>query len=101
MSAENSHFTRYQAVVEEAQKHTYAGLKDELITTDATIQLVLAALTAFEHGLSREEIITALIEGEAQGLTLYHNMQAVPDRHYWQEVKAEAERYWSARSSSD
>ena len=78
MSTENPPFTIYQALVEEAQNHTYTGLMGELLTTDATLQLVLAALTAFEGGLSREEIVTALIEGEAQGITLYKNMQAVP-----------------------
>lgn len=100
MRAENPSFALYQALVDEAQNHTYTGLMDELLTTDATIQLVLAALIAFEGGLRREEIVTALIEGEARGATLYRNTLAVPDPAYWKVVREEAERYWSDRSRS-
>ena len=99
MGSENPHVNHYQTVVEQARDHTYGGLMGELTTTDATIQLVLAALSAFESGLSREDITTALIEGEACGITLYCNVQAVPDRAYWQAVQEEAERFWSERSS--
>jgi hypothetical protein len=99
MGTENPRLHPYQMVVEQARDHTYSGLIGELTTSDATIQLVLAALTAFAAGLSREDITTALIEGEARGITLYRNLQAVPDRAYWQAVQEEAERFWSERSS--
>ena len=100
MGSENPHYNHYQTVVEHARDHAYTGLIGELTTTDATIQLVLSTLSAFAAGLSREEITTALIEGEAHGITLYCNMQAVPDRAYWQAVREEAERFWSDRSST-
>lgn len=82
MSSKSPPTTRYQAVVRAAQQHTVAGLIDELITTDATIQQVLVALEAFTAGLSREEIIIALIEGEAQGMVRYGqpaSVQAEPE----------------------
>ncbi len=97
MATETPRFNLYQSVVTEAEKHTLLGLQGELVTTDATIELVLAALAAFEGGLTRDDLITALIEGEAQGVTLYTNLQSRNDPEYWRAVRQEAEAFWAKR----
>lgn len=97
MSSETPLFASYQAVVEQAQEHTLIGLQGELTTTDATIQLILAAIKAFQNGVSQDEIVTALIEGEVRGVNLYSNLRTRNDRDYWREVQAEAEAFWAKR----
>lgn len=97
MPAETPHFDRYNTLVKQAEQHTLIALQGELLTSDATIELVLAALTAVEHGISRDEVVTALIEGEVQGVTLFNNLQTRNDPAYWEAVKEEAERYWAMR----
>lgn len=101
MSAEAPKQDHYLEVIHESENHTVLSLQGELPVSDATIQLVLVAISAFDAGLSQDEIVTALIEGEARGVTLYSNLSAVNDLNYWKAVRAEAEAFWAERYNRD
>jgi len=97
MSAENPVFERYQALVSTAEHHAYLTSAGELLNTDKTIELVTEVLNAYQAGLSQQQIIEAIAEGEIRGVRLFQNLTQVNDPQYWQDVRQEAEAYWSKR----
>jgi hypothetical protein len=97
MPIESHRASLYQSVVKHAENHTFAAYNGGLTTTDETIELVHAALTALEGGLTHDDITDALHEGEGRGQVLYRNCQSVPDRAYWEAVRDEAEAFWANR----
>lgn len=101
MSTENPRFAAYQTVVEQAEQHTLVAQTGELLTTDITVQLMLAVVNAFETGVSREELARAVEEGQERGAVLYHNLQSRNDAAYWRAVRHEAEAFWAKRYDPD
>ena len=97
MSAETPIFARYQSLMSRAEQHAYLTSAGELLNTDATIELVAEALSAYQIGLTHEQIASAIAEGETRGVTKYHNLTQVDDPQYWQEVRQEAEAHWARR----
>lgn len=86
MFSEDRKLASYFAIVKAAEIHTCMAMAGELSTTDATIQLVLLAMLAFEAGLTYDEITTAIIEGETEGNLLYTSLQSRSDPDYWRAV---------------
>lgn len=99
MSTETRH--QYQSLLAEAERHTVIVQAGELLTTDATVELVMAAINAFSLGLTVEEISAAINEGEKQGVILSENLHSGNDPEYWKAVQAEAQAFWERRYSPD
>ncbi len=102
MSAEVPRFESYQSLVWKTEDLTIANCRNQEIDDFSLLRCIMAALQAYEDGVSQEAIAEAVQEGMTGGKTLYQNTQTGGETiDYWRCVRADARAFWDRRSSAD